>query len=55
MPKFSSKRRVQHTAPQMFYLVADVERYPEFVPFASRCGFVSARRSLTAPKSSSPT
>src|ERR1700712_1924137 len=32
MPKFSSKRRVQHTALQMFDLVADVERYPEFVP-----------------------
>ena len=32
MPRFSSKRRVRHTAPQMFELVADVERYPEFVP-----------------------
>jgi coenzyme Q-binding protein COQ10 len=32
MPKFSSKRRVQHSALQMFDLVADVERYPEFVP-----------------------
>ena len=32
MPKFSSKRRVSHSATQMFDLVADVERYPEFVP-----------------------
>ena len=32
MPRFSSKRRVKHTAAQMFDLVADVERYPEFVP-----------------------
>ena len=32
MPSFSSKRRVHHTAQQMFDLVADVERYPEFVP-----------------------
>jgi coenzyme Q-binding protein COQ10 len=32
MPQFSSKRRVRHSAPQMFDLVADVERYPEFVP-----------------------
>jgi coenzyme Q-binding protein COQ10 len=32
MPKFSSKRRVRHSAPEMFDLVADVERYPEFVP-----------------------
>jgi coenzyme Q-binding protein COQ10 len=32
MPRFQSKRRVRHTAAQMFDLVADVERYPEFVP-----------------------
>ena len=32
MPRFSSKRRVRHAASQMFDLVADVERYPEFVP-----------------------
>jgi coenzyme Q-binding protein COQ10 len=32
MPQFSDKRRVAHTADQMFDLVADVERYPEFVP-----------------------
>ena len=32
MPKFNSRRRVNHSAAQMFDLVADVERYPEFVP-----------------------
>jgi coenzyme Q-binding protein COQ10 len=32
MPRFSNTRRVQHGAQQMFDLVADVERYPEFVP-----------------------
>src|SRR5215813_8795185 len=32
MPRFSNKRCVQHGAEQMFDLVADVERYPEFVP-----------------------
>jgi len=32
MPHFSNKRRVQHRADQMFDLVADVERYPDFVP-----------------------
>jgi coenzyme Q-binding protein COQ10 len=32
MPKFASKRRVHHSASKMFDLVADVERYPEFVP-----------------------
>jgi coenzyme Q-binding protein COQ10 len=32
MPTFSNKRRVRHPAADMFNLVADVERYPEFVP-----------------------
>jgi coenzyme Q-binding protein COQ10 len=35
MPQFSNKRRVAHTADQMFDLVADVERYPEFVPLCA--------------------
>jgi coenzyme Q-binding protein COQ10 len=32
MPQFRTKRRVRHAAEKMFDLVADVERYPEFVP-----------------------
>ena len=32
MPQFSTKRPVRHSAADMFDLVADVERYPEFVP-----------------------
>lgn len=32
MPQFSTRRRVRHPASRMFDLVADVERYPEFVP-----------------------
>ena len=32
MPSFSTKRRVRHDAGRMFDLVADVEKYPEFVP-----------------------
>jgi coenzyme Q-binding protein COQ10 len=32
MPQFSTKRRVRHSASEMFDLVADVERYPQFVP-----------------------
>ncbi len=35
MPSFNSRRPVKHSAPQMFDLVADVERYPEFVPLCS--------------------
>lgn len=32
MPRFATKRRMQFTPEQMFALVADVERYPEFLP-----------------------
>jgi coenzyme Q-binding protein COQ10 len=32
MPSFQTTRRVPYTARQMFDLVADVERYPEFLP-----------------------
>jgi coenzyme Q-binding protein COQ10 len=32
MPAFSTTRRVPFTPRQMFDLVADVERYPEFLP-----------------------
>jgi coenzyme Q-binding protein COQ10 len=46
MPKFSSKRRVRHTAPQMFDLVADVERYPEFVPL---CHSLTIRQRTPQP------
>jgi coenzyme Q-binding protein COQ10 len=44
MPQFSTKRRVAHSAAEMFALVADVEHYPEFVPLC---------RSLTVRKRSS--
>src|SRR5262245_31433279 len=35
MPQFSTKRRVRHAAQNMFDLVADVEKYPEFLPLCS--------------------
>jgi coenzyme Q-binding protein COQ10 len=35
MPQFSTKRRVRHSAANMFDLVADVEKYPQFVPLCS--------------------
>jgi coenzyme Q-binding protein COQ10 len=41
MPQFSTTRRVQHAAADMFALVADVERYPEFVPL---CRELKVRR-----------
>ena len=35
MPQCSTKRRVRHAAADMFDLVADVEKYPKFVPLCS--------------------
>ena len=35
MPQFSTKRRVRHAATDMFNLVADVDKYPQFVPLCS--------------------
>ncbi len=35
MPQFSTKRRVRHAATDMFDLVADVEKYPQFVPLCT--------------------
>ena len=36
MKRFANVRRVRHDARDMFDLVADVERYPEFVPYCER-------------------
>jgi len=41
MPSFRSERKVRHSAAEMFDLVADVERYPEFVPL---CTSLKVRR-----------
>jgi len=43
MPQFSTTRRVQHSASDMFDLVADVERYPEFVPL---CKSLAVRKRI---------
>lgn len=36
MPKFATERHVRHSAEAMFDLVADCERYPEFVPLCDK-------------------
>ena len=41
MPQFRTKRRVKHSASDMFDLVADVEKYPQFVPL---CQSLRVRR-----------
>jgi coenzyme Q-binding protein COQ10 len=43
MPQFSTRRRVAHSAAEMFELVADIERYPEFVPL---CREMRVRRRI---------
>src|SRR3954465_9312585 len=47
MPQFSTKRRVRHSAAHMFDLVADVERYPEFVPL---CRSLKVRQRIPEPE-----
>jgi coenzyme Q-binding protein COQ10 len=49
MPQFSTKRRVRHAAAEMFDLVADVERYPEFVPL---CRALRVRKRAAGPNGS---
>lgn len=44
MPTFRTTRRVRHAAREMFDLVADVERYPDFVPL---CQTLKVRRRTT--------
>lgn len=41
MPRFETIRKVKHAPQVMFDLVADVERYPEFVPM---CTSLNVRR-----------
>jgi coenzyme Q-binding protein COQ10 len=41
MPAFQEVRRVRHSADEMFDLVADVERYHEFVPLCLRHAILS--------------
>jgi len=47
MPQFSDRRHVRHAASDMFDLVADVERYPEFVPL---CRELKVRRRIQEPE-----
>jgi coenzyme Q-binding protein COQ10 len=35
MPSFTTTRHVRHSAQNMFDLVADIEKYPKFVPLCS--------------------
>lgn len=46
MPRFETTRTVKHSAQVMFDLVADIERYPQFVPM---CEALIVRRRNEAP------
>src|ERR1700681_4133307 len=46
MPQYSTKRQVRHAAAEMFDLVADVKRYPEFVPL---CRALKVRHRTPGP------
>lgn len=47
MTSFSNRRRVAFSPLQMYQLVADVERYPEFVPLCEALQVLSRDRSAT--------
>jgi coenzyme Q-binding protein COQ10 len=47
MPQFSTAHRVRHSAADMFDLVADVERYPEFVPL---CRALKVKNRIPEPE-----
>jgi coenzyme Q-binding protein COQ10 len=47
MPQFTTTRHVRHSAANMFDLVADIERYPEFVPL---CSSLKVRRRIEGPE-----
>jgi coenzyme Q-binding protein COQ10 len=44
MPNLAVSRRVSHSAAEMFDLVSDVERYPEFVPLCEKLALKSRKR-----------
>lgn len=43
MPKFETNRHVKHSADRMYALVADIERYPEFVPLCEALSIQSRK------------
>jgi coenzyme Q-binding protein COQ10 len=47
MPQFTTTHRVRHAAGDMFDLVADVEKYPEFVPL---CRALKVRERIPEPE-----
>lgn len=49
MPTHAEKRRVPYAPDQMYRLVADIERYPEFLPWTAGCR-IRSRKPLAGGK-----
>ena len=47
MPTHSEKRRMPYSADEMYALIADIEAYPEFLPWCAGCR-VRGRRNVEA-------
>ena len=47
MPSHSETRTLPYTAAQMYDLVADVARYPEFLPWTAAARITAASRKAT--------
>lgn len=48
MPKFETVRTVAHGADHMFDLVADIESYPDFIPYCENTRLLERREEATA-------
>ena len=49
MPEFETVREVRHKSADMFELVADIEKYPEFLPFCQSLQIQSTRQTESCP------
>ena len=49
MPTHAEQRMLPYSAAQMFDLVADIERYPEFLPWCIDCRIVDQRGPKNKP------
>ncbi len=43
MPDYQTVRRVQHSPEKMYSIVADIERYPEFLPLCEKLTILNSR------------
>ena len=51
MPQFETTRRIAHTPDKMFALVADIEKYPEFLPLCTGLTVRTRREAANHPRS----